>query len=474
MLTLFVLDKMKDNIKDKSEQKVLKGQFDRMTKTPVPALILMLSVPTIISMLVTNIYNLVDTAFVGQLGNSASGAVGIVFGFMSILQAIGFLFGQGSGSILSRRLGEGDVEGASQTASVGFFSALTLAVITEIICLVFLHPLVMMLGSTETIAPYAQTYIFYILLAAPFMSTSFTLNNILRYEGKAALGMRGLLTGAVMNIAGDAILMFGLKLGIAGAGISTAISQIASFAILLGMFLRGKTVCRLSFKVFLKGLKQIPNVTTTGFPSLLRQGLSSITTVMLNSQAAVYGDVAVAAMSIVSRVMFFVFSIAIGIGQGFQPVSGFNYGAKRYDRVKQGYKFTILAAEILMSVFCIAIILNPDTIIRLFRDDDMVVQIGARALVLQGLAQLFMPFTMVTEMLFQSTGKRLYATLLSGTRSGLFFIPALLILANLRGLSGIQEAQPVAFVASVIPTIFLAAKFFKEMPKEECIVDNLK
>ena len=467
MLTLFVLDKMKDSIKDKSEQKVLKGQFDRMTKTPVPALVLMLSVPTIISMLVTNIYNLVDTAFVGQLGNSASGAVGIVFGFMSILQAIGFLFGQGSGSILSRRLGEGDVEGASQTASVGFFSALTLAVITEIICLVFLHPLVMMLGSTETIAPYAQTYIFYILLAAPFMSTSFTLNNILRYEGKAALGMRGLLTGAVMNIAGDAILMFGLKLGIAGAGISTAISQIASFAILLGMFLRGKTVCRLSFKVFLKGLKQIPNVTTTGFPSLLRQGLSSITTVMLNSQAAVYGDVAVAAMSIVSRVMFFVFSIAIGIGQGFQPVSGFNYGAKRYDRVKQGYKFTILAAEILMSVFCIAIILNPDTIIRLFRDDDMVVQIGARALVLQGLAQLFMPFTMVTEMLFQSTGKRLYATLLSGTRSGLFFIPALLILANLRGLSGIQEAQPVAFVASVIPTIFLAAKFFKEMPKQE-------
>lgn len=223
-------------------------QFQRMTETPVPKLIIQLSIPTIITMTVMNLYNVADTAFVGTLGNSASGAVGIVFGLMALLQAIGFLFGQGSGSIISRSLGRQDSQNASEVAPTGFFLSFGFGLLESILGLIFLHQLVIFLGSTETIAPHAETYGFYILLTAPLISSSFTLNNLLRFEGKAFLGMVGLVTGAVLNIAGDAILICVFHLGVKGAGISTAISQLISFLILIYSFISGKTLCKISIK----------------------------------------------------------------------------------------------------------------------------------------------------------------------------------------------------------------------------------
>lgn len=439
------------------------SQFDKMTKTPVSRLIIKLSIPAIISMMVTNVYNLVDTAFVGQLGNSASGAVGIVFGFMAVLQAIGFMFGNGSGSIISRLLGAKNTEQASKIASTGFFFTLLFGAVVAIISAFVLKPLVMLLGSTETISPYAQTYISYILVAAPFITASFTMNNLLRYEGKATLGMIGLIVGAVLNIAGDPILMFGLNMGIAGAGLSTCISQIVGFFVLLSMFLLHKTQCRLSVKLIVP--KFLPEIIGTGLPSLLRQGLNSLSTVVLNNCAAVYGDAAVAAMSIVSRVIFFTFSFALGVGQGFQPVCGFNYGAKKYDRLKTAFYFSVMLAEIIVVVISVGLILFPGEIVRIFRDDNTVMEIGSRALVLQGIAQLFLPFCMITEMALQSVGKKLGASVLSTLRNGLFFIPLLLILSNVRGLSGIQEAQPLTVTLAVIPSAILAVRFFRKLPK---------
>lgn len=439
------------------------SQFDKMTKTPVSRLIIKLSIPAIISMMVTNVYNLVDTAFVGQLGNSASGAVGIVFGFMAVLQAIGFMFGNGSGSIISRLLGAKNTEQASKIASTGFFFTLLFGAVVAIISAFVLKPLVMLLGSTETISPYAQTYISYILVAAPFITASFTMNNLLRYEGKATLGMIGLIVGAVLNIAGDPILMFGLNMGIAGAGLSTCISQIVGFFVLLSMFLLHKTQCRLSVKLIVP--KFLPEIIGTGLPSLLRQGLNSLSTVVLNNCAAVYGDAAVAAMSIVSRVIFFTFSFALGVGQGFQPVCGFNYGAKKYDRLKTAFYFSVMLAEIIVAVMSVGLILFPGEIVRIFRDDNTVMEIGSRALVLQGIAQLFLPFCMITEMALQSVGKKLGASVLSTLRNGLFFIPLLLMLSNVRGLSGIQEAQPLAVTLAVVPSAILAVRFFRELPK---------
>lgn len=448
-------------------------QYEKMTQTPVEKLIISLSIPTIITMLVTNLYNMADTAFVGRLGNSASGAVGIVFGFMSILQAAGFMFGQGSGSIISRSLGKKDEAMAQEIASKGFFSSFFVGCIILIFGFIFLEPLVYLLGSTKTIAPYAKTYISFILLIAPFTISSFTLNNILRYEGKAFFGMAGLFSGAVLNIAGDAFFMFKCNMGIAGAGLSTAISQIISFCILLSAFFTGKTTCKISLKLFLPDLKKILEIAATGISSLFRQGLSSLSAIILNYLAAYYGslefnnaDAAVAAMSIVSRIFFFMFSISVGVGQGFQPVSGFNYGAEKFDRVKKGFWFTVAFAECLMIILAVTVIPLAPFIVKIFRDDSVVIALASYSLRLHCIALLFLPYCMAVDMLLQSTGKKLAATIVSSLRSGLIFIPSLFALSYLRGMKGIQEAQPVSFILSAIPTAFFGISFFKNLNKQ--------
>ena len=441
---------------------------NKMIDTPVSGLVLRLAIPSIITMMVSNIYNIVDTAFVGRLGTSASGAVGIVFGFMAIIQAFGFMFGQGGGSILSRALGANDSDRATLHASAGFFGSMLCGLCIAIIGFIWLDPIVMFLGSTPTIAPYAKTYISFILISAPFMCSSFTLNNFLRYEGKAKLGMMGMMTGAVLNMVMDPIFMFALDMGIAGAGLSTAISQFISWSILVSMFRRGKTETSLSIQQVLHASPLVMgNITATGFPSLLRQGLHSLTTVVLNAQCALYGDAAVASMSIVSRLTFFTFSFALGVGQGFQPVSAYNYGAKRYSRIRQSYRFTIMAAESIIVVGVVILIVFAPELVRLLRDDPSVVVIGKRALRLHAVASLVLPPCMVTEMLFQSTGHRLSASLVSALRSGLLFIPSLFILAHFRGLSGIQEAQPLALLLSAPMTLPFAMYFFGRMPKED-------
>lgn len=442
------------------------NHYIKMTTEPVEKLVIRFSIPTIISMLVNNIYNLVDTAFVGKLGNSASGAVGVVFGFMAIMQAIGFMFGQGSGSIISRRLGHQDGDGAVVVASTGFFMSLFLGFVTAICCMIFLDPLVVALGSTPTIAPYAKKYIFFILLTAPFNVAGFTMNNILRFEGKAFYGMVGIMSGAILNIGGDAFFMLKLNMGIAGAGLSTAISQLVSFVILLFPFLSGRTKCKFSIRRICLKREVFWDIVGTGFPSLLRQGLNSVTAILLNTLAGEFGDEAVAAMSIVSRVYFFVFAAAIGVGQGFQPVSGFNYGAGKFSRVKRAYRFTVIMASIMIIVLGSVVYIKAPDLVRIFRNDDRVVEIASRALRLQAVCGLVMPFCMVSEMLFQSTGKKLMATVISALRSGILLIPTLVILSEIRGLAGIQEAQPLAYVLAFFPTLLCAIVYFKRLPRD--------
>ncbi|SCY45571.1 putative efflux protein, MATE family [Lachnospiraceae bacterium XBB2008] len=439
-------------------------QYEKMTGSPVEKLIVSLSIPTIISMLISNIYNIADTAFVGRLGTSASGAVGIVFGFMAMIQAIGFLFGQGSGSLISRMLGAKDNAHADETGSTGLFYSFFFGLCLTVFGLIFIDPIITFLGSTPTIAPFAKSYLRFILCAAPFMTTSYTLNNLLRYEGKAFFGMIAMLSGAVLNIALDPVLMFGFGMGVAGAGLSTALSQFIGWCIMLSMFVRGKSELRLSIRKISFSMALLGNIAATGLPSMIRQGLNSACTILMNSTARPYGDAAIAAMSIVTRVSFFTFSMSLGIGQGFQPVSGFNFGAGKFTRVRKGYRFGLIVSQICMTLFASVVFIFAPNITAALRDDPYVIVIGTRAMRLMAASQLFMPVTVMTEMLLQTTGKKLHASVLSAMKSGVILIPALLILSHFRGLYGIEEAQPVSLVLSVIPTIIFARSFFKELP----------
>ena len=439
------------------------SQYDKMTQEPVSKLVLKLGLPTTISMLVTSVYNMADTFFVGTLGNSASGAVGVVFGVMAIIQAFGFMFGHGAGSIIARRLGAQDEESATSYASVSFFSALLTGAVFGVIGLIFLNPFMRLFGSTDTILPYARDYGRFILITAPIMMASFVLNNILRYEGKAYLAMFGLTTGGILNMALDPIFIYKFHMGISGAGLATALSQCISFGILLSMFLRGKTQSKLSFSKFTHDIKKLPLIMQTGFPSLVRQGLNSVATMSLNHYAGLYGDPAVAAMSIVNRICFFIFAVGLGIGQGFQPVCGFNYGAKRYERVKNAFLFTVCIGEIFLGMLAVVGIVASKELIGLFRNDGEVIQIGTKALQYQLIALFFQPITICSTMLFQSVGANKLATIFSMLRSGLIFIPLLVILHYFIGLLGVQSAQAVADIFTFTITLPVVIWFIKNM-----------
>lgn len=452
-----------------TEQEKQNKQFIKMTTEPIEKLLATLAVPTIISMMVTNIYNIADTAFVGTLGTSQSGATGIVFGFMAMLQAVAFMCGQGAGSIMSRELGKKDVEKATMYTSTGFFLSFGFGLILAVCTFLFMEPLLDLLRCTKTIAPYARIYISYIALSAPFFTSSLTLNNLLRYEGKAKFGTIGMMVGAVLNIGIDSVLIFGLKLGIAGAGIATAVSQFISFCILISMFFRGKTQTKISIKFFSREWIPIWNILATGFPSLLRQGLNSVATMMLNGAAGVYGDAAVSAMSIVSKISFFPMAIAIGIGQGFQPISSFNLGAKKNDRVRKAFFTALFGEECVLILLAIPIYIFSPQLVQLLRNDVGVIEIGTRALQLICLSQLFIPLTMMVEMGFQSMGAKLLASFGSSLRSGLVFIPTLMLMAQFRGLYGIEEAQPISFVISFLICIVLCKIYLDKLNEKSNI-----
>ncbi|MGN0983492.1 MAG: MATE family efflux transporter [Gemmiger sp.] len=441
-------------------------QYEKMTQKPVPSLILELGLPTTISMLVTNLYNMADTWFVGRIGTSASGATGVVFGLMAIIQAVGFMLGHGAGSHISRQLGAKHLERARVFSATSFYWSIGLGLVITLLGLCFLTPLCNLLGSTETILPYARVYAGCVLLAAPAMTASCVMNNILRYEGHAAFAMIGLVSGSLLNIVGDAVLILGFGMGIEGAGFSTMVSQYVGAAVLFSQFARGKTQTSFAPRYLSRDLRDVGSILVTGLPSLARQGLGSVSTMALNWQVKVYGDAAVAAMSIVARVCNFLFCVGLGIGQGFQPVSGFNYGAGLYSRVRQGFFFTLGFGSVLMAAFGTVGFLFAEPVVRLMRDDPAVVAVGAPAMRAQCVALLFIPLSLCVNMLFQSIGLAGRATLVATLRSGVCFLPVLWLFAGLWGLRGVELAQPAADVLTALITIPFAVAFFLHLPED--------
>lgn len=439
------------------------SQYERMIKQPIPSLILTLALPTTVSMLVTNIYNMADTYFVSTVGTSATGAVGIVFGLMAILQAFGFMFGHGAGANISRRLGAKRVEVARIFASTSFFGSLFFDALIAVLGLIFLNPLMYLMGSTSTILPYARAYAFFILIAAPAMTSSCVMNNILRYEGQASLAMIGLTSGSIINIFGDYLFMRIFHMGVTGAGLSTALSQYISAFILYSMYHKGKTQSCFKWQYVSLEKHVIGSIVAVGFPSLCRQGLNSISVMTLNFAAGIYGDEAIAAMSVVGRISNLIFSVGVGIGQGFQPVSAFSYGAKRYDRLKQAFIFTVTLSTILLSIISVICLCFTKSLLLLFTQDSQVLSIAQLAMKFECIAIFFMAISIGANMLFQSIGRSVIATFLAALRSGLAFIPLVILLPHIWGITGLSLSQPIAdLCASIVPIPFIFS-LFKEL-----------
>lgn len=437
------------------------AKFKKMTEEPVDKLILELAVPTIASMLITSIYNMADTYFVGKIGTSATGAVGVIFPLMTLIQAVGFLFGHGSGNYMARQMGAQKVKECNEMASTGFFWSLIGGFLIMAFGLIFSGPLVTALGATDTIRPYALDYMFYILFGAPIMTASFTLNNQLRFQGNAFYGMIGIMTGGILNIVLDPVFIFAFEFGVAGAAMATSLSQLISFVILV-VFTNKKSI-PLSIKNVRFNLYYVKEILRGGLPSLFRQGCNSLSFVFLNHAVGIYGDAAIAAMTVVQRIVNFAFSAMLGYGQGFQPVCGFNFGAKKYDRVKKGVSFCVKSSLIALIIFAALGVVFAPNLVAAFRDDPDVIEIGVRTLRWQCLTFPLLGWVTICNMLTQTIGYTVMASILATSRQFLFFIPCLYILSAAFGLTGIECTQSAADVISFVVSVFIGVDVLRKM-----------
>lgn len=433
--------------------------YKKMTETPLTRLIVSLGIPTTVSMLVTNLYNMVDTYFVGTLGESPQAATGILFALQAVIQAIAFMLGQGSGTMVSKALADKDIDEADKYVSTAFFTGIFIGVIFLVFGGIFITPLLRLLGSTETILPYAKQYGACVLVGCPVVIGSFVLNNNLRYEGKAFYSMFGLVSGAVINIFGDWLLVSVFNMGVLGAGIATVASQTVSFVILL-VFFKLKAQSTIKFSAISKNYREYLNVCKVGFPALIRQGLSSISNGLLNNLTRPYGDAAIAAMSVVNRVGSFIMCVGLGIGQGYQPVASFNYQAKKYDRVKRGLTVTMSIGAGLICLIAVPCMIFARDIVYIFQHNAETVRIGTTALRYTCFGTMFLALSVPINMFYQSARKPVMSSVLSLMRSGVMFIPTLILTTHFWGITGIQISQPLADVLTGLISIPFIINFF--------------
>ncbi len=437
-------------------------QYIRMTETPVSRLVTSLAVPTVCGMLVSSIYNITDTFFVSQLGTSASAAVGVVFSIQSLIQAVGFSIAMGSGSMVSRRLGQKDSESASKFVSSAFAMAFVFGTLLGVFGLLFLEPVLSLIGSTETMMPHSVAYARYILAAAPIFAASFVLNVAMKSQGNAMLSTLGMAAGNLLNVVLDPLLIFGLKMGTAGAALATAISQCVSFLALLWCFLKKQDTLHIKWSLVSRDVHDYITIVRVGSPTLCRQGCGSIASALLNNRAMLFGDAAVAAMSIANRVYNVIRSILVGIGQGFQPVAGFNYGAKRPDRVKAAFRFTLVLGTgvALLSTGLLAV--SAPQLMALFRrDDPEVIRMGSQALRMLCVVLPLLGYSTYVNQMLQCLGRSGQATFLASCRQGTLYVPLILVLPAVLGFTGIQLTQPIADGLTFLVSIPFHVWFFR-------------
>ena len=444
--------------------KKTRDNYTFLTEAPVHKVVFTMAIPTIISMLSTSMYNLADTYFVGSINTQSVAAVGISFAMMAVIQAVGFFYGHGAGNYISRKLGAKEEENARKMAATGFVLSFLTGLVIAILGQLFLTPLCLTLGSTPTILPYTERYLGIILLGAPFMTTSLTLNNMMRFQGNTMYAMKGIMSGVLLNLILAPLLILYFELGITGAAIATLISQCFGCAILFWMTHKGQNI-RIHLRYFTPSKAYAKEIIFGGTPSLSRQGLGSIATLVLNVAAGAYGDAAIAGMSIVTRISFFTYAVVIGLGQGFQPLCGFCYGAKLYNRVKEAYYYCIKCGTIFLAICAVIGFIFSEPIIELFRDDAKVIEVGAMALKWQVISFPLVATIVLTNMLMQTIRKPIRANIVAAARSGLFFIPLIFILPHFFGLLGVEMCQAWADFCSFAVAIPIAWSAFRDMRK---------
>ena len=442
-----------------------RDNYTFLTQAPVHRVILAMSAPTIASMLVSSLYNMADTYFVGRINTQCTAAVGIVYSVMCVIQAIGFFCGHGSGNFISRKLGARQHEEAGRMAATGFVYSVLLGAVLAVLGHVFLTPLSLLLGSTPTILPYTEQYLGIILYGAPVMTASLTLNNQMRFQGNALYAMYGIMSGVLLNFALCPLFVFGFGMGLRGAAWATVASQLCGFLALLRMSGRAGNIA-IRLRQFSPSPHYIKEMVMGGTPSLSRQGLGSLSTLMLNHAAAAYGDAAIAAMSIVTRFSYFTFAIVVGLGQGFQPLCGFCYGARLYRRVREGFAYCVKLGTVFLGAVAAVSFVYAGGIVHLFRHDPEVVRVGAVALRWQVSSFVLVPTIVVTNMLLQTIRKPVRANLVAAARSGLFFIPLIIVLPRLAGLLGVEMSQAVADVCAFALSVPVAWSAFRDMRRQ--------
>ncbi len=441
-------------------------QYEKMLTTPIPKLIVGMSIPTVISMLVTVIYNTADTYFVSQINKSASAAVGAVYSIMAIIQAVGYGLAMGSGSLVSRKLGEKENDKANMYASSAFFVSFLAGFTVLVFGLIFLRPMLFVLGCSKTMMPYAVPYAKYILIAAPLNCATFVLNSTLRSGGQVAFAMWGMGIGGLVNIILDPIFIFKLGLGTGGAAIATALSQIISFFLLILVFLSKRSIVNIKFSSISFKKKDYLQIITTGLPTIFRQSMGCLASALLNIRAVTYGDAAVSAVTIANKVYVLIRNIVLGIGQGFQPVAGYNYGAKNKKRTWRSFTFTGLLGSIICIVSTVLVAYFAGPIMQWFSKDAEVVQIGIETLYFVCAVMPLMAVSTYVNQLYQCLGFKTAATVLASLRQGILFVPAIIILPFIFGRAGVQMAQPVADLLTFVVSLPFIVVFYRKYIKE--------
>lgn len=447
-------------------------KMELLGSTPIPKALLALGLPTMIGMLINALYNLVDTYFVGGLGTEQMGAVTVAFPLGQVVVGLGLLFGNGAASYLSRLLGRRDKETANKVASTALYSSIFMGAIVIICSVIFLKPILKQLGAIESVMPYALSYTGIYITFSIFNVFNVTMNNIVSSEGAAKTSMCALMSGAILNVVLDPIFIYVLNFGVAGAAIATAISQMVSTLVYLCYIFRKKSVFNFHIKECCFSKEIMSEILKIGIPTLIFQLLTSLSIAMINTAAKEYGGSALAAMGPLTKIMSMGTLIVFGFLKGFQPIAGFSYGAKKYDRLHEAIKTSILWSTIFCVIFGLVVVIFSTEIMSIFTKNDLeMIHIGQRALRANGLSFMLFGFYTVYSFLFLVMGKAKEGCILGACRQGICFIPVILLLPRILGLNGILYAQPIADVLSAVITVFMALHLNKELKSVKSSLD---